>query len=254
MITYQQLGRRGRFANALFQICGTIGIAQKSLQPFGFPTFRNYDSQNFGSKEDIDVYNLFVNELPGIPDGLNFQEHNYFWGYEDLYFPTGNWNLNGHFQSERYFSHCMDLIRHYMIMKDEPGDIDAVAVHVRRGDYDEKFHPLLNKYYYQRAFGHVPGTSVLLFSDDLQAASDIMDNIGIGYEVVDKDTYESFKIMKRCRHFITANSSYSLMAAILGPQTGKRIVCPGEWFGQAWGSGANEVMRKDIYPAGAVVV
>jgi hypothetical protein len=254
VITYSQLGRRGRFANSLFQICGTIGIAQKSQQPFAFPVFRNYDAKNFGSTEDIDAYKYFVNQLPELPEGLQFQEHGYFWGYEDLNFPVGNWNLNGHFQSERYFSHCMDLIHHYTKMIDEPGCIDAVAVHVRRGDYDDKYHPLQNKYYYRAAFGHVPACEVLLFSDDLNAASDIMDNIGIRHTAVDKDTFESFKIMKNCRHFITANSSYSLMAAILGRQEGKRIVCPGLWFGPSWGAGMNEVMRKDIYPAGAVVL
>lgn len=255
MLTYKNLGRLGRFCNALFQIFGTIGIATKSQQSFAFPVFRNYDGERLGSDKDIDCYKHFVNQLPEIPEGVEFIDHPYFWGYSDLNFNTGNWSLNGHFQSERYFEHCRDLILHYGKMVDEPADIDAVAIHCRHGDYDNNYHPIQTKDYYRAALGHMPPTTLLLFSDDLQKASDMMDNIGVEYTTVDKDTYESFKIMKKCKHFITANSSYSLMAAILGNQEGKRVVCPSNWFGPAWGDkGATDYMAKDIYPSGAVVL
>jgi hypothetical protein len=253
MLTYGPLGRLGRFANALFEIAATIGIAIRSQQSFGFQTFRNYDAvERFGLNEDIDVYKHFVNQLPEIPEGTEFQTHGYFWGYEDLYFPTGNWSLHGQLQSPRYFENCIETVRHYMLMVDEPNDIDAIAVHIRRGDYDPQWHVLQGKDYYREAFGHMPPSKVLLFSDDIKQASDIMDNIGIEYEVVDKDGIESFKIMKRCKHFITANSSYSLMASILGNQEGKRIVCPGNWFGPSWQNPIE--MAKDIYPDGAIII
>lgn len=256
MLTYLNIGKMGRLANAMFEIAGTIGTAVKSYQSYAFPIFKNYDAQRLGSKEDIDVYKHFVNQLPELPPNVDFQEHGYFWGYDpNLQFPVGNWNLNGHFQSAKYFDFCMDLIHHYFTMVDEPAPIDAVAIHVRRGDYDGAFHPLQQKMYYQMALGHMPPSEILLFSDDMPEAIKIMENIGVTYTPVEKDTMESFKIMKQCKHFICANSSYSLMASILGRQRGKRIVCPSDWFGPSWGTElVRRDMAKDIYPEGSIII
>ena len=41
-----------------------------------------------------------------------------------------------------------------------------------------------------------------------------------------RDYIQDFKLMKRCRHFIVGNSSYSAMAAILGEVPDKRVVAP----------------------------
>src|SRR5579864_527461 len=148
MLTFLNLGKLGRMGNQMFSIMGTIAIATRSQQSYAFPIWRNYDARDrFGTNESIDLFNHFVNELPELPPGVDFEEIPYEWGFQDLYLPVGNWNLNSHFQCPIYFDTCPDLIRHYFRMKDEPGPIDAIAVHVRRGDYDDKYHPLQDKYY-----------------------------------------------------------------------------------------------------------
>jgi hypothetical protein len=48
--------------------------------------------------------------------------------------------------------------------------------------------------------------------------------------------------MKRCRHFIIGNSSYSAMAAILGEAEDKKVVAPRPWFGPA-----SNITGEDIY-------
>jgi hypothetical protein len=42
---------------------------------------------------------------------------------------------------------------------------------------------------------------------------------------------EDFALMKKCKHFIIANSSFSAMAALLADQPGKIVVSPKKWFG-----------------------
>lgn len=245
----------GRFANSLYEICATIGIAERSGQTYGFETFRNYHSkERFGLPDDIDVYKHFVNQLPAIPEGTVFQKHEYFWGFSDLYMPFGNWALHGQLQSHKYFDHCMPLIRRYMTMTDETDYIDAVCLHVRRGDYDNAYHPIQGPDYYREALKHVKG-EILLFSDDLNQATELMAELGVTYTPVDKNGIDSFKIMKRCKHFICANSSYSMMAAVLSDQPGKIITAPRNWFGPNWGSPEYRTwMAKDIYPDNCIIL
>jgi len=261
MLTNSSIGRYGRFANALFQIAAVIGIARKSGQPYGFPPFINWDhKERFGSTEDIELDKYFVNPLPRLSDAgiLPFKKKEYPWGYHDIYLPSGCWDLSGHFQSEKYFKHCIDEIRHYFKMKDEPGIIHSVAVHCRKGDYDNAYHPVLGPDYYWKAIGQFPKgkTQFIVFSDDIAAAESMFTLMGFPPSPTmifskGRNYIEDFKVMKCCQHFITGNSSYSLMAAILGEHPEKKIVCPANWFGPAW---SIPMETKDLYPENAIAI
>lgn len=250
-MTFLNLGRMGRFANQMFSIAGTIGIAVQSGQSFAFPKWMNFDSEKFGVKEDIHVHKYFPNELPLVPFDMQiaFEEYPYFWGYRYINLPQGNINFNSHFQSPRYFDHAMDLVRHYFTMYDET-TLDACAIHMRFGDYDGSYHPRPDPEYYKAAVRQMPrDTKFLLFSDDLTLAMDIMNELRVLYTPIDKDYLESFRLMKGCKHFICGNSSYSLMASILANQPGKRIVCPKKWFGDHVG-----LETVDLYPENSIVI
>ena len=251
MIVFSQLGRMGRLANGMFSIAGTIGIAVKSGQHFGFPKWINHDAkERFGTTEDIEIYKYFLHELPEMPN-IQYTEYPYWWGYRDIHLPSGDWDLGGHMQSDKFFRHCMNLIRHYFTMKDEVDYPGRIAVHMRFGDYSRDpngYHPCQSVDYYRTALEQVNG-DIMLFSDDLNAASEIMAQLGVHYIPVDENYLDSFKIMKRCSHFITANSSFSLMAAILGPDPDKRIICPRNWFGPDVG-----LETADLYPENCLVI
>ena len=245
MITFKALGRYGRFANQLFQIAGVIGIAIRSGQQFAFPEWVNYDHlERFGSTEDIDIQKYFLNPLPRVADE-QFIERFVGWGYTDVYLPEGNWDLQGHFQSDKYFMHCIDTVRHYLKMKDEYPDSEYVAVHFRGGDYEENinaYHPRQTKDYYESAMANFPGSEFIVFSDDHEAAKKIFGNSA---RYSDGNYIEDFKLMKSCKHFICANSSYSLMAAILASQEGKKVVCPKKWFGEIAGINGNDCYHQN---------
>lgn len=247
IVTYNQLGRYGRFANQLFQIAGTIGVARKNGYDFAFPEWKNYDHvDRFGSKEDIDVQKYFANPLP-LYEGPALNDRFVDWGYHDIKL-TQSCSLSGHMQSLKYFDHCLDEVRHYFRMKDEYPQNDYCAIHVRLGDYDGAYHPRLDLRYYGRAMEQMAaGTKFRVFSDDIGKAIEIFpaDFNGVKIQFVTKsDGYiDDFKAMKSCRHFIIGNSSYSAMAAILGEAPDKKVIAPDPWFGPKY----TNITGKDIY-------
>jgi hypothetical protein len=252
-LTMTSIGSYGRFANGMFQIAAILGIGRRNrLEPV-FPLWQNLDHRDrFGSAEDIDLYRHLVFELPAIPPRLSWQpERPIGWGYHDVRLPAGNWNISGHFQSPRYFNDVLDTVRHYLTFKDEPSANDYCGVHLRYADYDNRYHPRLDRRYYEPALARFPASQrFLVFSDDLELARATLGN-GPSFDYSEgRDYIEDFKLLKNCRDFIIGNSSYSAMAAILGAQPGKRVVAPSPWFGPAYTS----ITGDDIYDEGWEVV
>lgn len=254
MVTFSQLGRYGRFGNQLFQIASTIGIAVKHGYAYAFPEWINHDhKERFGSTEDVSLSKYFLYKLP--TSNLNLPDFPVAWGYHhDLRIPDCV-SLSGHLQSDKYFSHCKPHIDRVFTMTDEPDQTDDIAIHWRLGDYDDHYHARLTMDYYLKAVEAIPGNDpMLIFSDDkdraLQLAVQLEEITGRQTAVsLNRDYITDFRIMKTCKHFICGNSSYSLMAAILGRHPGKKIICPSKWFGPAW-----RPDTKDLYPEKAIII
>lgn len=224
-------GGLGRFGNQMWTIAGCIGIARANSMDFAFPKWINHDNALFGENAD-DLGQYFINPLPLLPDGRHWQEYGYFWGFKIVKLTHGDWSINAHLQSPMFFNHCIDDIRHYFTMKDE-GDIkDFCAIHVRAGDYiddENAYHPRCTKEYYQKAISMMPsGTKYIIFSDDMEFAKE---RVGIDGLYLSQNYIDDFKLMKRCKHFIIANSSFSAMAAILSNHPDKIVIAPRKWFG-----------------------
>jgi hypothetical protein len=252
MITSLSIGTGGlgRFGNQMFTIASCIGIATKSGQPYGFPKWLNRDNSLFGG-EVTDFADHFVSELPSIVD-VPFEPYGYFWGYRDINLPSGNWTIDAHMQDPRFFEHCMPLIRDTFRMKDEPEQKEYVAIHYRAGDYIDDpnaYHPRCSKEYYLEAVKQFPkGTNFLVFSDDDRPFFEMMGDDFDVAGIADGDYLRDFKLMKRCKSFITANSSFSFMAALLGEHPEKKIVMPKRWFG------TQADITFDGYPKEAIVI
>lgn len=264
--TFSQLGRYGRLANQIYQIAGTIGIARKNGMEPVFPIWRNYDhAERFGSKEDINVQEHFVNPLPTLTPGSlvsrdfvnsGWVDKSIEWGYHNIVLPPGDYNLLGHLQSPKYFDHCIDEVRHYMTMHEEPKGIKpCVAIHARRGDYDNKYHPVIPVEWYVNAIQHFSiGSRFIVFSDSpifisqFADALEIHGKMGYGNNMVQYrgDYLSSFALMKKCEHFIIGNSSYSAAAATLADGKDKQVIAPRTWFGQAYAG----ISGDDIYCPG----
>lgn len=244
--TFNMLGRYGRLCNQMYQIAGVIGVARKNGCDFAFPYWKNYDHlERFGSSEDIDIQRHFVNPLP-LYDGPTLPDHPVPWGYSEVKLKESV-SLSGHFQSEKFFDHALDEVKWYFSMKDEYPQSDHIAIHVRRGDYDDAYHPRVPESYYRKAMSRFPEGKFLVFSDDVAACREMF---GSEVEYATGDYLDDFKRMKSCRHFIVGNSSYSAMAAILGEAKDKQIIAPRPWFGPKY----TGITGEDIYGDGWIVL
>lgn len=261
MITSLSVGKGGlgRFGNMAFTIASVIGIAVKSGQSFGFPRWKTWDNAIFGDPVD-DIQSLLVNPLPEIPNAI-WKEYGYFWDYRDIILPSGNWSIDAHLQDERYFKHCIDLVRHHFTFKDEPEQNDFVAIHYRTGDYIDDpnaYHPRQTIEYYWAAMDKVEKKSKYLFFTDKKDFTthhnfkgnewyDLFNYYDIT-TIRNQSYIEDFMQMKKCKSFITANSSFSLFAAILGNHPEKKIVAPSRWFGKS------ADIKFEGYPEGAIII
>ena len=118
-------------------------------------------------------------------------------------------------------------------------DSNAVCVHIRRGDYvtnpkySREFKTQPAEYYHdcmRELKDRLENPRFFIFSDDLAWARE---NItGNATHVGNHDGNSDFidlHLMSRCRHFITANSSFSWWAAWLSSYEQKVVIVPNVW-------------------------
>jgi len=158
--------------------------------------------------------------------------------------------FDGYFQSEKYFADCIEDIRKEFQFKDKLKipEGNAVAIHIRRGDYVKlaDIHLVCTPAYYENAIAyiqsHVENPTFYVFSEDLEW---VRQNINIPSNSVfvdynqDMPSSHDMQLMSLCKHNIISNSSYSWWAAWLNKNPGKIVVAPDKWF-------AND-METDIY-------
>jgi hypothetical protein len=176
-------------------------------------------------------------------------------------------HLDGYWQSERYFVDVADELRKEFALK-QPLDeanrrmlekicdplIQAVSLHIRRGDYvsnehTAQFHGVCSLEYYQLAVEYIAARvskpHFFVFSDDPEWVSH---NFSVDHPMTvvevngaDRGVLD-MTLMKSSRHHIIANSSFSWWGAWLNPREDKIVVAPKRWF-----SGAS-LDTRDLIP------
>ena len=247
MLTFKELGKYGRLGNQMFQIASTIGLATSHGYAYGFPEWKNYDHLNrFGSAEDVDIQKYFKNALPPI-EQRNYSDYFIHWGYHNFKALPDNLNLLGHMQSEKYFSHCKDLIRHYFEFSDEcePMPKESIAIHIRRGDYDDSYHPTMKEKYYKQSLDLLPNVPKFVFSDDIKEAKKI---IGNDATYIEGNHYmKDLQMISKCRHFVLSNSTFCWWGWWLADHG--KCIAPKKWFGDV-----AQLSSKDIYTDEMIII
>ena len=119
---------------------------------------------------------------------------------------------------------------------------DAVAIHVRRGDYisnqnTTEFHGICSLDYYHKAIDEiiskVNDPHFFVFSDDPEWTQENLKidapTTYVAHNSSDKN-YEDLRLMSLCNHFIIANSSFSWWGAWLSRNESKIVIAPSRWF------------------------
>jgi hypothetical protein len=157
--------------------------------------------------------------------------------------------LVGDWQNEQYFKGVEKIIREDFKFPEFEADSlnttifsqiyasEAIAVHVRRGDYLlEGSHSPVSPEYYQKALGlirsKVVNPTFFVFSDDIGWCRN---NLGlVNACFVEHNTgnnnYRDMQLMSKCKHNIIANSSFSWWGAWLNNSPDKIVIAPNIWM------------------------
>ena len=178
---------------------------------------------------------------------------------------SGNFYLDGYWQSEKYFQDIKNIIRKEVTLKNpienkyadlisQIKNTNSVSIHIRRGDYitNKKFskvYNLLDEKYYQKAVKFIAekisDPHFFIFSDNINW---VKQNLNIPYLKTfvsgDNETkdYEELILMSLCQHNIIANSSFSWWGAWLNKNADKIVISPDKWFNDKIGN------AKDLIP------
>jgi hypothetical protein len=185
-------------------------------------------------------------------------------------------SLFGYFQSERYFTSIAGGLRDWLLPREPFGVAAAkvlgqierslvpVSVHIRRGDYlnpgTAEFHGILGEPYYRQAIDRIEaalgeGIDFFIFSDDPAAAEQVLNFVPkprLNHVRGDPQRpWEDMALMARCRHHVTANSSFSWWGAWLNRSPDKVVVAPRAWFAP---TELKKLNMTDLYPPGWILV
>lgn len=243
-VSYRAIGRLG---NQMFQCAAAIGYAKKYNVGWGCPA----------DTREVPRFHEF---FPGLPiceyEYRSYQAHDPSqFNYSPIPFNEHGTKLVGFFQSEKYFEGAEDEIRKVFKLDIRP--VDAVSIHVRRGDYVQhanSFPPITQKYLHEainliwnRGFQYKL-TNFIVFSDDIKwCRENLQDANGFTFEFSDgKTELQDLSVMASCSHHIIANSTFSWWGAWLGHNPNKIVISPSadNWFGPGFTGG----VPKDLIP------
>lgn len=176
--------------------------------------------------------------------------------------------LQGYWQNVKYFEEIRgellnDLkytgnISRIMPIVSKIRECQSVAIHIRRTDYlnggTAKFfeHPTLK--YYECAMDYirkyVPDAKVFFFSDDIKWCKKAFANCEDAFfvdEEISGNSHYDLELMRNCKHFITANSTFSWWGAWLCENESKILISPYNWVSDPSKSNAvREAILKDF--------
>ena len=120
--------------------------------------------------------------------------------------------------------------------------VNAVGIHIRRQDYksQQEVFALLTMEYYKSAIEYITEKTnnpiFFVFSDDMdwvkKAFSKYFSQWNFEYVSINNmDTdFMELELMRSCKHFIIANSTFSWWAAWLNSNPNKIIIAPKKWY------------------------
>ena len=263
MITNLNIGYNGRFGNQLFQFASLVGISEKN----GFKAIIPYknlnsvvqtsmDGNSFNAKFELNNCFEINDDFFGDPIVKYNKQESHFHFDESFFSIPDFTNLNGYFQTEKYFDHCEERIKQILKFKEDILDEslsslpktenELVSIHIRRGDYTNSnpYHPLNGKEYVDLSIANFEKDyHFVIFSDDIDWCKSIWGD-DINFSIFNsRSQYIDFCAMSLCHHNIISNSSFSWWASYLNKNIDKKIIAPKNWFGP----GFSNYILDDLY-------
>lgn len=226
------------------------------ITPRGYQLNRFFTTAEIARPKDLKFFftagSLLNKARKFLANGKYIAEQSFRFNPEFLRFGK-NCYLDGYWQCEHYFSDISGLIRKEFRLKllfegknkhlaDLIGSVNAVSLHIRRGDYVEnpitnQFHGSCSPEYYEKAVHHmgkeIKNPHFFVFSDD---PAWVNNNFRIDFPMTivahndDSNGFEDMRLMSICKDHIIANSSFSWWGAWLNGREQKIVIAPQKWF------------------------
>lgn len=254
MITVNLCGRTG---NNMFQIAAAIALAERC------GTSAHYIG------DDSHIKGLKLKGVSSVTKEARKKFREKMFAYDEAFEKLGNnINLDGYFQSEKYFISSEDNVRRCFAFNQETVDFlnkhgegkyrkflkgeRSTALHVRRTDYlkHPDIYPEFDSNYYQECLDMISDKGkILVFSDDIEWCRN---NIKCDdCDFVTMPPMPSMYLMSNCTNVIMANSTFSWWASWLGEP--EKVIYPKKWFGENWPfkdqHGTLDECLKSLFPS-----
>lgn len=268
MLTMSNFGRKGRLGNQLFQLAALKGLSLKHNHKLLVPKWHYskyfdlegcFEEGTMSPIKTVDEPHYHYAELPVEGKGIH--------------------DLNGYFQSEKYWQDNIAAIKQMFSFKQGFAESvrqkyaqalagfkkQKIAISIRRGDYvgNPNYAQLPITWYFTALNKYFPdwyNHNVIIFSDDIPYCKlhfGGFENVHFAentFNNIDKRLYfkenesaiEQLCLMSLCDHFIIANSTFSWWGAYLGEKKHTVIVRPTEHLDGNLKANNN---TKDYYPA-----
>lgn len=162
-------------------------------------------------------------------------------------FVIGNWMNLDYFKSYRSdllkeYKYCGVIRDKQQRMLDVIRNEESLAIHIRRGDYlkpENRIHKIVSKEYYVAALSYLRNkvdiSNIYLFSDDIEWCKEEykgIPNITFIDSEISGDAHIDLELMRNCKYFIIANSTFSWWGAWLCDREEKIMIAPEKWFNE----------------------
>lgn len=261
---YVSVVLQGQLGNQLFQIATAYAYALDNGIPLIIPDLAQKNSYNVRyNAERLFLDKILHNTLPRDPVSWNEPSFNF-----SPIPKSSRLQLNGYFQSEKYFAHhrkeILELFSPPVKLREKifatypflNGPEHTVGIQIR--DFRQEFpagnhHPTFGRDYYAQAMSQFPQDALYIVStNNLAFAKECTQGLRKNLIYLESNDYiEDFYVLTFCKSFIISNSSFGWWAAWLSRSPQKRIIAPRPWFAEPYNE---EMMMKDFFPSNFEII
>lgn len=239
----------GQLGNQCFQIAATLSLAwDQGATPY-FPDLKNKHSFGIPTNYDKVFWRIKSQEAPSHIEFRYSREDTT--SFSPIPYRP-NMQLDGYFQSEKYFEKYASKIRslfapsseivNYLVTKYSHilRHPNTVSIHVRNylieaGNYDPPLDQMFEfpgREYVKKAIAQFPADSLfVVFSDDIPWCKKNLKGLARQMLFIEEEAYyHDFYLMSLCKHNIISNSTFSWWAAYLNANENKTVIAPKKWF------------------------
>lgn len=253
MLTFTKLGNYGEFANQLFQVATTMGLATINNDDYIFPKWHCIVSGNIYSKY-FKNKNVFKETNEPILVEEVFSEPT-FTHTPVVYNKKKLVDLRGYFQCEKYFKEARNCIVEAFKPNQEIENIintfdytnsvalqlryyDKVRPHERNSglvphlDPSHVFYSVEDNYeFFKKAINYFGKNKTFLVSTNNFEKAKVMLKGYNNFIFLDEIPHKAkFFVQTRCEHNIISNSTYGWWGAWLNNNPDKIVFAPEKWF------------------------